>query len=64
MENNSRRNLTARGKQYLENHNYDLISDLFWKTFIVILLENTKESAFRATRLNEHKSSHYSGPRK
>lgn len=64
MENNSHHNLTACGKRYLENHNYDLISDLFWKTLIVILLQNTKESAFRATRFNEHKSSHYSGPRK
>lgn len=60
-ENNSQHNLTVFGKQYLENHNYDLISDLFWKTLIVILLRSTEESAFRSTHLNKHKCNHYLG---
>lgn len=63
-ENNSQHNLIACGKRYLENHNYDLISDLFWKTLIVISLKNTEEFAFRASHLNEHKFNHCSRPRK
>lgn len=59
MENNSQHNLTVFGMQYLENHNYDLISDSFWKTLTVILLHSTEEFAFRSTQLNEHKSNHY-----
>lgn len=43
MENNSQHNLTVFGKQYLENHNYDLISDLFWKTLTVISLQSMEE---------------------
>lgn len=61
VENNSQHNLTVFGKQYLENHNYDLISDLFWKTLIVILLQSMEEFAFRSTHLNKHKCSHYLG---
>lgn len=59
MENKSQHNLTVFGKQYLENHNYDLISDLLWKTLIVILLHSSEESAFRSTHLNERKSNYY-----